>query len=156
MKKLNRSILRKINRCITFILPLLGIAACETIKPAYGIEIPDPDCMRASIHGRVETKLNTPIPNIRVSATNKDMEYIRETNCDDLGNFSIYYETNKPDTLQEINLIFTDIDGMKYGSFKSDTINIPLEYEDNFAEVTDLVITLEEKKQNNNEENDNE
>ena len=81
----------------------------------------------------------------------------REWTCDNLGNFYIgkeyYYDSVAP---QEINLIFTDTDGEQYGSFKSDTINIPLEYEDNFAEVTDLVVTLEEKEQNNNEENDNE
>ena len=63
-----------------------------------------------------------------------------------------------------LNLIFTDTDGEQYGSFKSDTINVPLEYTKDTtysnapyrAKVTDLVVTLEEEEQNNEEEKDNE
>ena len=161
MKKIKKTYFSIINKIIAIIAALTGLQACgpaiPTIHPLYSPPAPLP-LAYFSISGRVETKLNTPIPNIKVTAANKEMEDInREWTCDNLGNFYIgkeyYYDSEAP---QEINLIFTDIDGIKYGSFKSDTINIPLEYEDNFTEVTDLVVTLEEKEQNNNEENDNE
>ena len=65
---------------------------------------------------------------------------------------------------KEVALIFRDIDGEQYGEFKTDTVIVPLEFTKDTtysnapyrAKVTDLVVTLEEKKQNNEEENDNE
>ena len=166
MKKIKKTYFSIINKIIAIIAAFTGLQACGiSITPGYAPPAPLP-LAEFSISGRVETKLNTPIPNIKVTAANKEMEDInREWTCDSLGNFYIgqeyYYDSEAP---QEINLIFTDTDGEQYGSFKSDTINVPLEYTKDTtysnapykAKVTDLVVTLEEKKQNNEEENDNE
>ena len=152
MKKIQKTYLRIVNKLIAIIAAFTGLQACGlSITPGYAPPAPLP-IAEFSIQGRVETKLNTPIPNIEITTSfttcEETEEIIGVTRCDDLGNFSIHKDIHY-DKPQSINLIFTDVDGEQYGSFKSDTINIPLEYE--YTEVTDLVITLEEEEQDKEE-----
>ena len=173
MKKIKKTYFSIINKIIAIIAAFTGLQACGiSITPGYAP--PSPRILASfSISGRVETKLNTPIPNIGIELTTLDEteENITfdELTSDQLGNFRIIQEISENHPMwselpKEITLIAKDIDGEQYGEFKTDTIIVPLEYTKDTtysnapykAEVTDLVITLEEKEQNNNEENDNE
>ena len=62
MKKLNRSILRKINYCIGLIFSLFGITSCEEISDKYGVPLAD-----YQISGRVENAQKQGIQGIKVS-----------------------------------------------------------------------------------------
>ena len=145
MKKLNRSILRKINQCIALILSLLGIVACN--KPIED-DIYDTLCMYGvpleefKISGRVENKLGEGISNIKISSIHQ--EPLDTTNSDGSFNFSLY----EPGSFG-MDLVFQDIDSIENGHYKTKTIYYS-------SGTNDLVITLEEQEQNNNEENDNE
>ncbi len=149
MKKIQKTYWCIVNKLIAIIAAFTGLQSCgPSIHPAYAPPAPLP-LAKFSISGRVETRLNTPIPNIQVTITGENTEdSIASTKCDDLGNFE-YWRLNS-DRPQNINLIFTDVDGEQYGSFKSDTINVPLEYKNNNAEVTDLVVTLKEQEESTN------
>jgi hypothetical protein len=61
MKKLNRSILRKINYCIGLIFSLFGITSCEEISDKYGVPLAD-----YQISGRVENAQKQGIKDIKV------------------------------------------------------------------------------------------
>ncbi len=180
MKKIKKTYFNIINKIIAIIAAFTGLQACA---PMYGpppvmYAPPAPHTFAYfTIKGKVETKLKTPIPHIEIEMTsdneliNNSIKPYGNNVCDDLGNFTIYHhidEYNYPEdefiAPKEITLIFKDTDGEQYGEFKTDTIIVPLEFTKDTtysnspytAEVTDLVITLEEKEQNNNEENDNE
>ena len=180
MKKIKKTYFSIINKIIAIIAAFTGLQACGiSITPGYAPPQPLP-LAEFSISGRVETKLNTPIPNIEVSLTSpKELNGIREdfnlfhkNRSDNLGNFYInelidedtYWGNGEFTPPKEVALIFRDIDGEQYGEFKTDTVIVPLEFTKDTtysnapytAKVTDLVVTLEEKKQNNEEENDNE
>jgi hypothetical protein len=180
MKKIKKTYFSIINKIIAIIAAFTGLQACgPAIHPLYAPPAPLP-LADFSISGRVETRLNTPIPNIEVDITTpnelngirEDFNVFSRSRSDNLGNFHMYIgiyedtywgkgEFTPP---KEVALIFRDRDGEQYGEFKNDTIIVPLEFTKDTthssspytAEVTDLVVTLEEKEQNNNEENDNE
>ena len=180
MKKIKKTYFSIINKIIAIIAAFTGLQACgPAIHPLYSPPAPL-SLADFSISGRVETKLNTPIPNIEVHTTTpnelngiqEDFNVFSRSRSDNLGNFHMYIGIDE-DTYcgegeftppKEVALIFQDIDGEEYGEFKTDTIIVPLEFTKDTtysnapytAEVTDLVVTLEEKEQNNNEENDNE
>ena len=132
MKKLNRSILCRINQCITLILSLLGIVACN--KPfeddtlcMYGVPLEE-----FKISGRVENKLGEGISNIKISSIHQ--EPLDTTNSDGSFNFSLY-ETGP----FGMELVFQDIDSIENGHYKTKTIYYS-------SETNDIVITLEEEK----------
>ena len=183
MKKIKKTYFSIINKIIAIIAAFTGLQACgpaiPAIHPLYSPPAPLP-LAEFSISGRVETKLNTPIPNIEVYTTTpnelngiqEDFNVFSRSRSDNLGNFHMYIGIDE-DTYcgegeftppKEVALIFRDIDGEQYGEFKTDTVIVPLEFTKDTtysnapyrAKVTDLVVTLEEKKQNNEEENDNE
>ena len=135
MKKLNRSILRKINQCIALILSLLGVVACN--KPIED-DIYDTLCMYGvpieefKISGRVENKLGEGISNIKISSIHQ--EPLDTTNSDGSFNFSLY-ETGP----FGMELVFQDIDSIENGHYKTKTIYYS-------SGTNDLVITLEEEK----------
>ena len=180
MKKIKKTYFSIINKIIAIIAAFTGLQACgPDIHPLYSPPAPLP-LADFSISGRVETRLNTPIPNIEVHTTTpnelngiqENFNVFLENRSDNLGNFhmhigideDLYWGEGEFTPPKEVALIFRDIDGEQYGEFKTDTIIVPLEFTKDTtysnapyrAEVTDLVITLEEKEQNNNEENDNE
>jgi hypothetical protein len=94
------------------------------------------------ISGRVENKLGEGISNIKISSIHQ--EPLDTTNSDGSFNFSLY----EPGPFG-MELVFQDIDSIENGHYKTKTIYYS-------SGTNDLVITLEEKEQNNNEENDNE
>ena len=162
MKKLNRSILRKINYCIGFILSLFGMtifASCEYGCPPIQCEYGTPSA-DYQISGRVENAQKQGIKGIKVymkSAMNYDYDTFEgnpttaDTTTTD-GSFAINCR-EFPE--REIWLVAEDIDSTENGSYRRDSVLITPELKDvpgsnwhHTAEVKDIVITLEE---NNNE-----
>ena len=182
MKKIKKTYFSIINKIIAIIAAFTGLQACGiSITPGYAPPAPLP-LAEFSISGRVENRLNGPIPFVQIDIeTEKDLtnenkndkELPLRFHCNELGEFDIRYQFHENSFKfydgyqfcppQKIALIFEDIDGNKYGAFKTDTVMVPLEFKQDstsfpngVAKVTNLVITLEEQEQNNNEENDNE
>lgn len=159
MKKLNRSLLRRINYCIGLIFSLFGITSCEEIRVEYGVPSAD-----YQISGRVENAQKQGIKGIKVymkSAMNYDYDtfegnpYTADTTTTD-GAFEINCR-EFPE--REIWLIAEDIDSTENGSYRRDSVLITPEFKDvpgsnwhHTAEVNNIVITLEEKEQNKQEE----
>ena len=157
MKKLNRSILRRINYCIGFILSLFGMtifASCEygcpPIQAEYGVPSAD-----YQISGRVENAQKQGIKGIKVSL--KEPNYgIFEGNphATDTTTTDGAFEINcREFPEREIWLIAEDIDSTENGSYRRDSVLITPEFKDvpgsnwhHTAEVKDIVITLEEEK----------
>ena len=182
MTKIKKTYFSIINKIIAIIATFTGLQACGiSITPGYAPPAPLP-LAEFSISGRVQNKLNGPIPFIQIDIetendlTNEnknDKELPLRFHCNELGEFDIRYQFHENSFKfydgyqfcppQKIALIFEDIDDNKYGAFKTDTVMIPLEFKQDstsfpygVATITDLVVTLEEKEQNNNKENDNE
>ena len=150
MKKLNRSILRKINYCIGFILSLFGLTtfmSCEYGVPPVTAEYGTPSA-EFHISGRVENKLGKSIEGIKVSVYSQQNP-LDTTNSD--GSFKIDIYNYWPE--EEISLIASDIDSTQNGHYKTDTIYITPEYQkdpnsswNQIANIDNVVITLEEEK----------
>lgn len=160
MKKLNKSILRKINYCIGFILSLLGVSftgcstveyGCPPIQCEYGVPSAD-----YQISGRVENAQKQGIKGIKVylKEPNYDLfegnPFATDTTTTD-GAFKINY-IGFPE--QEIWLIAEDIDSIENGSYQRDSVLITPEFKDvpgsnwhHTTEVNDIVITLEEENE---------
>ena len=148
MKKLNRSILRKINYCIGFILSLFGLTtfmSCEYGVPPVTAEYGTPSA-EFHISGRVENKLGKSIEGIKVSVYNQQNP-LDTTNSD--GSFKIDIYNYWPE--EEISLIASDIDSTQNGHYKTDTIYITPEYKkdpnnswNQIANIDNVVFTLEE------------
>ena len=151
MKKLNRSILRKINYCIGFILSLFGLTtfmSCEYGVPPVAAEYGTPSA-EFHISGRVENKLGKSIEGIKVSVYSQQNP-LDTTNSD--GSFKIDLYNHWPK--EEISLIASDIDSTQNGHYKTDTIYISPEYKkdpnnswNQIANIDNVVITLEEEKE---------
>ena len=150
MKKINRSILRKINYCIGLIFSLFGITSCEEISDKYGVPLAD-----YQISGRVENAQKQGIKGIKVSLKEPNYDifegnpHATDTTTTD-GAFYIKC-TNFPGN--EFWLIAEDIDSTENGSYRRDSVLITPEFKDvpgnnwhHTAEVKDIVITLEEEK----------
>ena len=150
MKKLNRSILRKINYCIGLIFSLFGITSCEEISDKYGVPLAD-----YQISGRVENAQKQGIKGIKVS--------LKEPNYDIFEGNPYTTDTTTTDGAFEINcrefpereiwLVAEDIDSTENGSYQRDSVLITPEFKDvpgnnwhHTAEVKDIIITLEEEK----------
>ena len=150
MKKLNRSILRKINYCIGLIFSLFGITSCEEVRAEYGVPSAD-----YQISGRVENAQKQGIKGIKVS--------LKEPNYGIFEGNPFATDTTTTDGAFEINcsefpereiwLIAEDIDSTENGSYRRDSVLITPEFNDvpgsnwhHTAEVKDIVITLEEEK----------
>ena len=135
MKKLNRSILCGINRCIAFIVPLFGLVpfhSCTTVVDMYGVPL-----VKFEVNGRVENKLGKGIEGIEISIYDTPLD---TTNADGTFNFTI--RETEP---LGVELLAHDIDSTENGH-----------YEDKYfymRDSKDVVITLEEKEQNNEETN---
>ena len=150
MKKLNRSILRKINYCIGFILSLFGMTifssceyGCPPIQAEYGTPSAD-----FHISGRVENNLGKSIQGIKISVYNPQNS-LDTTSAD--GSFKIDLYGHWPE--EEITLFANDIDSTENGHYKTDTIYISPEYKkdpnnswNRIANIDNVVITLEEEK----------
>ena len=172
MKKIQKTYLRIVNKLIAIIAAFTGLQACGlSITPGYAPPAPLP-IAEFSISGRVQNKLNGPIPFIQIDIetendlTNEnkdDKELPLRFHCNELGEFDIRYQFHENSFKfydgdqfcppKKIALIFEDIDGNKYGAFKTDTVMVPLEFKQDstsfpngVAKVTDLVITLEEEQ----------
>jgi putative lipoprotein (rSAM/lipoprotein system) len=161
MKKLNRSILRKINYCIGLILPLFGVA-CNVLVPEYGVPEPlDPfedaygvPYAEFQISGRVENSQKQAIKGIEVSIKQTNNPYkqtpLAKDTTDADGSFEFSF-TEFP--VNELLITTLDIDSTENGSYQSNSIQITPEYKDDpnngwhsSTEINDIVITLEEEK----------
>ena len=162
MKKINRSILRKVNYCIGFILSLLGVSfsgctveyGCPPVTAEYGVPQAD-----YQISGRVENAQKRGVQGIKVymkSAMDYDYDTFEgnptaaDTTTID-GGFAINC-TEFPE--REIWLVAEDIDSTENGLYKLDSVLITPEFKDvpgsnwrHTAVVNDVVITLEEEKE---------
>lgn len=164
MKKLNRSILRRINYCIGFMLSLLGVSftgciakyGCPTIQCEYGVPSAD-----YQISGRVENAQKQGIQGIKVSLKEPNYDlfesnpHATDTTTTD-GAFYIKC-TDFPEN--EFWLIAEDVDSTENGSYRRDSMLITPEFKDvpdnnwhHTAEVKDIVVTLEEQEQDKQEE----
>ena len=152
MKKLNRSILRKINYCIGFILSLFGLATFSSCMSKYGCPIVEDMYGTPSadfhISGRVENNLGKSIEGIKISVYNPQNS-LDTTSAD--GSFKIDLYGHWPE--EEITLFASDIDSTQNGYYKTDTIYLSPKYEDDpnsnwnrIANIDNVVITLEEEK----------
>ena len=155
MKKLNRSILRKINYCIGFILSLFGLATFSSCMSKYGCPIVEDMYGTPSaefhISGRVKNKLGKGVEGIKVSVYSQQNS-LDTTSAD--GSFKIDLYGHWPE--EEITLFASDIDSTENGHYKTDTIYISPNYErdpnnswNQIANIDNVVITLEEEKENN-------
>ena len=161
MKKLNRSILRKINYCIGLILPLFGVA-CNVLVPEYGVPEPlDPfedaygvPYAEFQISGRVENSQKQAIKGIEVSIKQTNNPYkqtpLAKDTTDADGSFEFSF-TEFP--VNELLITTLDIDSTENGSYRRDSVLITPEFKDvpgsnwhHTTEVKDIVITLEEEK----------
>jgi putative lipoprotein (rSAM/lipoprotein system) len=157
MKKLNRSILRKINYCIGFILSLLGVSftgcavdyGCPPIQCEYGVPQAD-----YQISGRVENSQKQAIKGIEVSIKQTNNPYkqtpLAKDTTDADGSFEFSF-TEFP--VNELLITTLDIDSTENGSYQSNSIQITPEYKDDpnntwhsSTEINNIVITLEEEK----------
>ena len=133
MKKINQKLLRNINKCIALILSFLGIASCDNpinnTLCMYGVPLNE-----FHISGRIENELGKGISGIKISSGHQ--EPLDTTNTDGSFNFTVH-ET----TPFGIDLIIQDIDSTQNGYYKTKIIHI--------TETENLVITLEEEKDNN-------
>ena len=169
MKKLNRSILRKINYCIGLIISSLGVS-CSVFVAEYGVEVPGGmQCMYGvptaefQISGRVENTQKQGIKGIKVSIKQTENPYKTEPLSSDTTNVDGSFQFNiKEFPVNELLIIAHDIDSTQNGAYQSDSIPITPEYKRDpnntwisSTEINDIIITLEEKEQNNNEENGN-
>lgn len=174
MKKIQKTYLRIVNRLIAIIAAFTGLQACGiAIHPLYSPPAPIP-LAGFSINGRVENKLKEPIPNIEIELTTpnelngigEDFNIYHRDESDSFGNFTIWEGIDEDSYWgdgdfippKEVALIIRDVDREENGKFKNDTIIVPLEFTKDttsyfpiFAEVTDLVITLEEEEQDKEE-----
>ena len=98
MKKIKKTYFSIINKIIAIIAAFTGLQACgPSIHPAYAPPAPL-SLAEFSISGRVETKLNTPIPDIEVHITTpnelngirEDFNVFSRSRSDNLGNFHMY------------------------------------------------------------------
>ena len=175
MKTIKKTYFRIINKIIAIIAAFTGLQACGiSIHPMYAPPAPTP-LAYFSISGRVENKLQKPIRNIEVELTTPQMlndedvdlavfhydisDYSGKFYINELIDENSYRGEGEFTPPKEVALVIQDLDGEENGEFKNDTIIVPLEFKTDstssypYAEVTDLVITLEEKEQNNEEEN---
>ena len=166
MKKLNRSILRRINYCIGFILSLLGVS-CVGLVPEYGPAPIDPlgpfedaygtPYAEFQISGRIENAQKQAIKGIEVSIRENNNYYNPDPLAKDTTGLDGTFEFNFTEfPVNELQIIAHDIDSTADGSYKSNSTLITLEYKKDpnnawhsSTEVNDIVITLEEKEQNN-------
>ena len=155
MKKLNRKMLRIINQCIALIFPLFAIMAFQSCVSKYGCPIVEYGTPSADFHisGRVENNLGKSIEGIKISVYNPQNS-LDTTSAD--GSFKIDLYGHWPE--EEITLFASDIDSTENGHYKTDTIYISPNYErdpnnswNQIANIDNVVITLEEEKDNNNE-----
>lgn len=172
MKTLKRSLWTKVNQCIARLLSLLGVsglAACavEYGPPMYAPYYEPVSSVHILVSGRVETYLHTPIPHVGIELASHDsllntlLGNSLSGHCDELGQFVVHceiydhdYPTAELMQVQELTLVAKDIDGARYGSFKSDSVNVVLtvekeEYADyvyGHAVANDIVITLQEEQ----------
>lgn len=161
MKKLNRSILRRINYCIGFILSLLGVS-CVGLVPEYGPAPIDPlgpfedaygtPYAEFQISGRIENAQKQAIKGIEVSIRENNNYYnpdpLAKDTTDADGSFEFSF-TEFP--VNELLITTHDIDSTADGSYQSNSIQITPEYKDDpnngwhsSTEIKDIVITLEE------------
>ena len=161
MKKLNRSILRRINYCIGFILSFLGMSiftsceyGCPPIQCEYGTPSAD-----YQISGRVENAQKQGIRGIKVSLKDPIYDiYEGKSHTTDTTNTDGTFSMNFTDfPKNEFWLIAEDIDSTENGSYRRDSVLITPEIKDvpgsnwhHTAEVKDIVITLEENEENTN------
>ena len=128
MKKLKRSILHAINRCISLIIPLLGLVpfhSCTTFMDMYGTPTIEFD-----INGRVENKLGKGIKGIEISEYGRPLD---TTNADGTFNFTIIEPLHS-----SVELLARDIYSTQNGPYEDKTFYI--------TDSKDIVITLEEEK----------
>ena len=155
MKKLNRSILRKINYLIGIILSAIGISSCE-FRCEYGSPSAE-----FQVSGRViNAQSGMAIKNIKVTLkSTNDYNYDHpETHLfpsDTTSTTGAFFIGDGGPGFgeKEYCLIAEDIDSTENGSYRRDSVLITPEFNDvpgsnwhHTAEVKDIVITLEEEK----------
>lgn len=152
MKKVQRSVLLKINCLIASLLSLIGVMTFDSC--AYGCPIDLPveygtPTADFYISGRVENKLQQGVPGIDISINEYGYAASLGATEED-GSFDFAIGGLFPD--DEICIVARDIDSTENGSYKSDTIMIDVQYTrdpnnhwNNISHIENIVITLEEE-----------
>ena len=158
MKKLNRSILRKINYCIGLIISLFSVACDNTTTPpidpldnfkdAYGVPYAE-----FQISGRIENSQKQAIKGIEVSIKQTNNPYKQDLLAKDTTDIDGSFEFNFTEfPVDELLITTHDIDSTENGSYRRDSVLITPEFKDvpdnnwhHTAEVKDIIITLEEQ-----------
>ena len=155
MKKINHSIIRKINYFIGLILSSLGLTTLTSCDIACKYGVPQADYQ---ISGRVENAQKKGVQGIKVymkSAMNYDYNTFEgnPTTADTTTTDGAFAINCREFPEREIWLVAEDIDSTENGSYRRDSVLITPEFKDvpgnnwhHTAEVKDIVITLEEEK----------
>ena len=158
MKKLNRSILRRINYLIGIILSAIGISSCE-FRCEYGSPSAE-----FQVSGRViNAQSGMAIKNIKVtlkSTNNYNYDYPENhlfPSDTTSTNGAFFIGDGGPGFgKKEYCLIAEDIDSTENGVYKTDSILLSPEYQNApnnnwhyIANMNEIILSLEEEKDNN-------
>ena len=152
MKKVQRSVLLKINRLIASLLSLIGVMTFDSC--AYGCPIDLPVAYGTPtadfyVNGRVENRLSEGIAGIEVRIDDTNELYGVTTTQDD-GSFTIRAGSTFP--VDEFYLVATDVDSTENGLYKTDSVLVRPKYIKNpnnswnqVGHTGPIIITLEEE-----------
>ncbi len=157
MKKLNRLFIKGTNWALAGLLSLLGFACSsdsedDLPRPEYGSPHAD-----YSIKGKVINKHGEAIPGLLIEIVpDKEYQWVDSVNTQQDGAFVWNGSLTTPEYDISVEVITSDIDGDKNGSFLSDTTNVYFTKEDlkdpggfwyNGKAEKEVIITLKEKSQ---------
>lgn len=152
MKKVQRSVLLKINCLIASLLSLIGVMTFDSC--AYGCPIDLPSAYGTPtadfyVNGRVENRLSEGIAGIEVRIDDTNELYGVTTTQDD-GSFTIRAGSTFP--VDEFYLVATDVDSTENGLYKTDSVLVRPQYIKNpnnswnqVGHTGPIIITLEEE-----------
>jgi putative lipoprotein (rSAM/lipoprotein system) len=123
IRKTHRCLLKSVNWVLAGILSMLGFSGCE-IKKVGPEEYGTPHAT-LSLHGKVTGKDGKPVENINVKLS--EPIYVDSVSTDAAGGYSFTLDVY---SIDEFNVIASDIDGELNGSYQSDTVRVKITEED--------------------------
>jgi putative lipoprotein (rSAM/lipoprotein system) len=123
LKKTYRLLMKGANWVLAGLLSVLGFSGCDKNEPmdAYGTPY-----ATFTFHGRVTNRAGEPVPDIKIEVKASD-----DTGNPALTNASGHYSALfQAFSLEDFQVIASDIDGEANGSYLSDTIQVKVGKED--------------------------
>ena len=122
MNNSKRSIISLLNRCVLFLLALLGFTACDTEQVCkYGSPY-----AAINVEGQVTNEAKEPIVGIQLKVINSDQP-MDSTLTDTLGYYSLNME-GFPPPQHKITIFAEDIDADANGIYDSGSVQVVLDY----------------------------